>query len=391
MREGWVETTLGGTAYVNPKEPPIGSDVPFITMQDVQTWGTWASSSGPRGTRGGIRARGGDILVARITPCLENGKIAMVPTQIDRTGGSTEFIVVRAREHVLDKFVFLAVTHQPTHQRAIALMTGTTGRQRVSGSDLAELSINLPPLPEQHRIVDLMGAVDAYVAAADARVEMARVARTALLGDLLSNPGEDWVETTLGLLGRWKSGATPKASNAKFYGGDIPFVTIADLNDGRIHETDKYLTEKGLAEIGHTAPTGAIFVSMYGTVGRIGIAQRPMTTNQAIAWLEAESDAADAQFLFWWLFWHAGTFDQQARGATQRTINREIIKETPISLPPLPEQHRIVDLMSAAATEVAAAATTAAAARTLRTALLSDLLSGNHEIPASYDRFVEAA
>jgi type I restriction enzyme S subunit len=97
MIEGWVTTYLADVATVNPKEPPLPDDAPFVTMADVDEWGVWARSSGIKGTRGGIRAQGGDTLVARITPCLENGKIAMVPPFLGRVGGSTEFIVLRAR------------------------------------------------------------------------------------------------------------------------------------------------------------------------------------------------------------------------------------------------------------------------------------------------------
>ncbi len=132
-------------------------------------------------------------------------------------------------------------------------------------------------------------------------------------------------------------------------------------------------------------------MSMYGTVGRLGVATRPMATNQAIAWLEIREDDVDPPFMFGWLSNHAAQFDQQARGATQRNINREIIKVTGINLPPLDEQRRIGELMAVVDGEVDTSEIVAADARTLRTALLTDLLSGTHEIPASYDRFLEAA
>ncbi len=136
---------------------------------------------------------------------------------------------------------------------------------------------------------------------------------------------DGWVETTLGEIGKWNAGGTPKATNPDFYGGDIPFVTIADLADAPLYETQRYLTAQGLEQIGHTAPVGAIFVSMYGTVGRTGIAKSPMATNQAIAWLESDENVVDNLFAFWVLRSLATRLDELARGATQRNVNRDII------------------------------------------------------------------
>ena len=177
MIDEWVETTLGNIAIVSPKDPPLPENAPFITMADVDEWGVWAAQSGPKGSRGGIRAQGSDVLVARITPCLENGKIAMVPRDFGAVGGSTEFIVIRAEEGVLPEFLFRWATSQATHSAAIGLMTGTTGRQRVSGKDFAELPITLPPLAVQRRIVDLMAHLDNHLA--NLRAERDALTRTA--------------------------------------------------------------------------------------------------------------------------------------------------------------------------------------------------------------------
>lgn len=109
-----------------------------------------------RGSRGGVRARGNDILFARITPCLENGKLAQLPTDAPPTGGSTEFIVVRPGPEVDPGFVYYWCMSPDVRKRAEAMMSGTTGRMRLSADDLAGLTIEYPPLDEQRRIVDLL-------------------------------------------------------------------------------------------------------------------------------------------------------------------------------------------------------------------------------------------
>lgn len=175
-----IESTLGEVADVAPKEPPLEAEAPFIEMADVPEWGTWASSSGAKGTRGGVRARGGDTLVARITPCLENGKIARVPLDLDRVGGSTEFIVLRAKPGLDPHFLFLWASSRPVHAAAIAMMSGTTGRQRVAAKDLSVLKFRLPTQAEQQSVIDQVEVFSRGRAAAMAEIDSLQVLYRAL-------------------------------------------------------------------------------------------------------------------------------------------------------------------------------------------------------------------
>ncbi len=412
MREGWTRVALGDVITVNPASPPLAVDAPFIPMDAVPVGGRFPSYSERRGERSGARAQAGDTLLARITPCLENGKIAQVPADWPACGGSTELITLRATDSVTPDFVFLLATSRSFRRKAEALMTGTTGRQRVSAPDIASIGLDLPPLEEQRRIVDLISSLDATITATDHAVAKAEQARRAVLNDLLSPPSKadqstvaqdstplgsnvGWTRTTLGEIATWHSGGTPKAGDRRFYSSTregYPWAVIADLAGGRVDTTAGVLTDAGLAEIGgRLAPSGAVLVSMYGSIGRVAVAGREMATNQAIAWAEARPDRVDSAFLAL-LVGHLGpAMAAIGRGATQKNINRQIIKLWPITLPPLDEQRRIVEIVSALDDEIVALKATAKAARTARPGMLSDLLSGTHEIPASYDRLLDAA
>lgn len=112
---------------------------------------------------GGSRFRNGDTLMARITPCLENGKTAYVSIlDEDEVGfGSTEYIVFRNVEGLTDSlFVYYFVTNPWFRDIAIKSMVGSPGRQRVQLAVLENLVVNLPPLAEQKRIADILGALD---------------------------------------------------------------------------------------------------------------------------------------------------------------------------------------------------------------------------------------
>lgn len=111
----------------------------------------------------GSKFQNRDILLARITPCLENGKIAFVNIlNNDETAfGSTEFIVFREKQSVSDALFLYYFTISPDfRKRAISLMNGTSGRQRVDAKILGEEYFSLPPLDVQKRIAGILGALD---------------------------------------------------------------------------------------------------------------------------------------------------------------------------------------------------------------------------------------
>lgn len=188
--DDWVETTLGNVALLNPPEPPLASTDYFAPMDAVSVGKRWLQYTEERGNRAGARARTGDVLFARITPCLENGKVAQVQTEIRRCGGSTEFIVIRGSEKCSSDFIYFWSTLKLTRDQAKVLMTGTTGRQRLSARDLSKLPVHLPPVEEQKRIVELMVSMDSQIENIETAISKTQRLRSALLSDLLSGNHE---------------------------------------------------------------------------------------------------------------------------------------------------------------------------------------------------------
>ncbi|PZD82934.1 restriction endonuclease subunit S [Acidithiobacillus ferrooxidans] len=112
-------------------------------------------------TGGGSRFAPGDTLLARITPCLENGKIARYCGPGKEAHGSTEFIVIRGRDNVTDSgYAYYLTKWEGVCGYAISQMTGTSGRQRVPTESLSNLIVPVPPLPEQRRIAHILGTLD---------------------------------------------------------------------------------------------------------------------------------------------------------------------------------------------------------------------------------------
>ena len=112
---------------------------------------------------GGTKFRNGDTIMARITPCLENGKTAMVSVlEENEIGfGSTEYIVFRAKEKISDPFfVYYLITSSAIREPAIKSMVGSSGRQRVQSDVIANLMLRLPPLQVQKQIGTILSSID---------------------------------------------------------------------------------------------------------------------------------------------------------------------------------------------------------------------------------------
>lgn len=143
------EKVLADVAYLNPGGIRISEEDPFVTMDALPLLGRRPAYFEKKGDRGGVRANAKDILFARITPCLENGKIGQVPDEIVVCGGSTELIVIRTKGEVSQDLIFHWATFSSIRRRASELMIGTTGRQRLMAEDLGALPFRQLPFDEE--------------------------------------------------------------------------------------------------------------------------------------------------------------------------------------------------------------------------------------------------
>jgi type I restriction enzyme, S subunit len=168
LPERWEFGTISSIAEINPKcdthqlqdETPVS----FIPMQNVSEDGRIISKDWKKYSEvksGFTCFQDGDVLFAKITPCMENGKGALVCGLINKIGfGSTEFFVLRPKNPESTEFLYQLSRSPMIRHRASSFMTGTAGQQRVSKSIFDLVRIPIPPLPEQRRIATILSTVD---------------------------------------------------------------------------------------------------------------------------------------------------------------------------------------------------------------------------------------
>ena len=162
--EGWKMVELSDIIDFDPVESiPKNSIAKKIDMEKLLPFTRKVIGYTESEFKGGSKFRNGDTLFARITPCLENGKTAIVDILSNNEVGfgSTEFIVLRSRKDISDeKYVYYLSISNYVRNKAIKSMAGTSGRQRVQKNVLADIKIPCPPLTEQRAIADTLSCLD---------------------------------------------------------------------------------------------------------------------------------------------------------------------------------------------------------------------------------------
>ena len=160
----WKKMSISTATSINPSIPLIrGQEYLFVDMASIDPSSKCVfAREARRFDGGGSRFTVGDTLMARITPCLENGKIARFCGEVESLAhGSTEFIVIRGREGITTTdYAYYLVKWDKVRSYAISQMSGTSGRQRFPLSAFDHIYIPIPPLLEQKTIASILSSLD---------------------------------------------------------------------------------------------------------------------------------------------------------------------------------------------------------------------------------------
>lgn len=279
----WTEMRAADFIEFNPRMSiKKGTIATKVAMDKLQPFTKKIPDTEKAPFSGGSKFRNGDTIMARITPCLENGKTAFVDIlgEDEIAFGSTEFIVMRAKEGVSDpQFIYYLATSPSFRSIAIKSMVGSSGRQRVQQTVLDELVLSVPPLEEQKKISSLLCVLDQKIALNNEINDNLQKQAAALFANFY-----DQAETEVGFTEMIQilGGGTPKTGESSYWNGDIPFFTPKDVGFPYTLTTEKTITEEGLAHCNSRLyPINTVFVTARGTVGKVGLPGVPMAMNQS--------------------------------------------------------------------------------------------------------------
>lgn len=362
----WRKKQLQEIAFLKPTETLKKGDIaPNIPMANIKEFQRDVVKIDYGEFRGGTKFRNGDTLLAKITPCLENGKTAFVNClQEDEIGfGSTEFIVLRAKENIDERFLYYLSISPEFRKQAISLMEGTSGRKRVNENALKISDFLIPDFEEQKKIANILSAIDDKISLNNQiNQELEAMAKTLYdywfvqfdFPDQNGNPykssggkmvyhpelkreiPEGWgVEDLKDFESKIITGKTPSRANSDNFGGEIPFITIGDIRGNTfIYRTSESLTDLGAnVQQNKYLPEGSLCISCIATVGEIGFTTEWSHTNQQINSIVFE-DETNRYYLYFALKNYFENANASAKtGNTFANMNKEDFSGIRIILP----------------------------------------------------------
>ena len=392
-----IKIPLGEVCTVNPRTARTGHSgeetaVSFVPMAAVdERFGTIAvreERSLAEVSKGFTAFMDGDVLFAKITPCMENGKAALARNLTNGVGrGSTEFYVLRPGDRVLSEYIYHFVRQPGFREAAKRSFTGTAGQQRVPKSFMENALLPIPTLDEQRRIVDVLNRA--------ARIERLR-ARAAerlrefipalfikMFGDPVENP-MGWQVEPLGDLCVLTQYGTSKRANDRDEG--VPILRMGNVTyDGDFDCANlKYieLTEIDIAK--HALRGGDILFNRTNSkelVGKTGLWDDRFQAVAASYFIRLRLDQAASCPGYVWAFMNSTAVKRRlltmARGAIgQANINAKELRSIPVPVPPIALQRRYAEIVETARAAVTVAGsgfkTAAALSGSLMTQMLKD-------------------
>ena len=321
----WHSYKLSDVVRFNPSERLLKGEIAKkVPMDLLQPYTRGISGFEMASYTGGSKFRNGDTLMARITPCLENGKTAYVSMlDEDEVGfGSTEYIVFRNIEGITDnKFVYYFVTSPWFRDIAVKSMVGSSGRQRVQQAMLENLVVNLPPLAEQKQIAGILGALDDKIelnrCINDNLEEQAKALFKSWFVDFDRN---EWVHYELGDITLITAGGDrpSKYTNKKTIECYVPIYSNGIDNEGLYGYTN-------VAKIHEESIT----ISARGTIGYVCLRLEPYVPIVRLISIIPNKKELSAKYLYLW----ALTQNITGTGTTQQQLTVPIFRKTPISIP----------------------------------------------------------
>lgn len=398
MREGWESVELG-EVLTEVARPVRVADLDVVNYAGVRWYagGVYAREQVPAAAVKGARVselREGDIVYNRMWATKASFGIARA--DVDGCHVTNDFPIFRPKDdRLLVEYLGLLFTNPGFQEDAAARAKGTTERRRLNQKDFLNMSVVLPPAPQQRRIVDLVAAVDDAI---EVSGELSEASAALLDGYLDSLRHEQ--HRKLGALSDVRSGASWSAANGQTTPSPDhrPVLTIVNTRpDGTIDLRERTYVKGLTPAVATLTEHSLVMVRTNGNRSRIGNVYRPGSDNigdavSAFQFIVEPKDPSDRAFIYWMIRRPAcqAVISAAASGSTGLgNIAASWLRELELPWPDADDRVVFTSHCEAMFEFSAESRAHTAALRDLRSNLLTALLSGEHDIPESYDRLLE--
>ncbi|CQD06301.1 DNA restriction-modification system, specificity subunit [Corynebacterium striatum] len=270
------------------------------------------------------------------------------------------------------------------------LATGTSGSMKNIPKDkVLDLKVLTPTPPEQRAIADALTDADNLISSLERLIAKKQAIKQGMMQELLSGktrlPGLTgvWRQEKLGSLSVMSSGGTPPSTSKKYYGGNIPWVSISDMTSkGKyILETETTLTPEGLKNSAAVLyEPDVVLYAMYASLGECSLAVGRVSSSQAILGISTKSEL-NREFLYHYLQFIKPNVKLMGQQGTQSNLNAGMVRNFEIPLPTIEEQLEIANVLNIADEEIQLLSRRLESARNIKQGMMQELLTGRTRLP----------
>lgn len=333
-----------------------------------------------------VTCKSDDVLMTR------TGNTGIVVTGVEGAFHNNFFLIDFDRKK-LDSTFLVNYLRSPRVQHVLLTKAGASTIPDLNHKDFYSIDFPLAPLPEQKKIAKILSTWDKAISTTEQLLANSQQQKKALMQQLLTGKKRlldkngvrfsgEWKKVTLDSVADMNSGGTPKSSIEEYYGGDIPWVSIADMTKhGKwISSTERNISELGLANSSaRLYPENTILYAMYASIGECSIAKVPLCSSQAILGIRPKKSLY-FEFLYFFLVSLKDEIKLQGQQGTQANLNAGMVKGFSLRLPCIEEQQKIADVLSTTDQEIAALQQKLDALKQEKKALMQQLLTGKRRV-----------
>lgn len=376
LPDGWRWVQLREVCDLNPRRPELRREeialTTFIPMSAVEEGGGGIKRPEQRQFRevrkGYTYFREGDVLFAKITPCMQNGKHAIARGLLDGVGfGSTEFHVLRPREGIISEWILRFILQPRVLEEATAYFSGSVGQQRVPEDYLLQLRLPLPPLAEQKRIAGIlneqMASVEKARAAAEAQLDAAKQLPASCLRAVFnSSVAQQWPKKPIHEVSSVAGGIqkSPSRAPSVFH---RPFLTVRNVQRGWLDLTNVERFEITPNELERCRLQKGDLLVVEGNGSRDHIGRNAIFNNEIedcihqnhVIRVRFDVSKVDSEFISLYLNSNDGRAQMLEKAKTTTglyTLSVNKVEELEIPVPHLSEQHSVAARLSEQMTAV---------------------------------------
>lgn len=398
---GWQTHALGDLFDfhngVNADKAAYGSGVPFANVLEVITHEALTDRLIPGRIKlspaliARYQLRYGDLLFNRTSETQDEVGLASVYVGDAATVFGGFVFRGRPKTNLLDTaYSKYALRAHSVRQQIVARGQGGI-RANIGQRDLKAVRVIVPPKAEQRKIAGVLTDIDRQISLLERLVAKKGAIKQGMMQRLLPGasrlPGfsKPWRTVHLRDVATMSSGGTPPSTTPRYYGGDIPWVSISDMTGSRkyVHQTEKTLSGDGLACSAATLyADGVVLYAMYASLGECALPVGRVSSSQAILGI-LPSQGLDREYLYYALCSRKRQVKKLGQHGTQSNLNAGIVRDFVLELPEIEEQRAIAAALASVDDAIDLLKARLQKAAAIRQGLMQELLTGRARLPVT--------